>query len=163
MRYADSNGYESDRARSIWAYRDWVIDSLNSDMPFDQFAVEQVAGDMLPHASIGQRIATGFHRHTYINEEGGHDWEQFRWESIVDRVNTTATIFLGLTFACAQCHNHKYDSISQREYWRFFALLNKVALSPRDVPINKERCQIQSICWSLTHWVSCLSYIRLPT
>ena len=147
VRYADSNGYESDRARSIWAYRDWVIDSLNSDMPFDQFAVEQVAGDMLPHASLGQRIATGFHRHTYINEEGGHDWEQFRWESIVDRVNTTATIFLGLTFACAQCHNHKYDSISQREYWRFFALLNNMDEPFLDVPaseILRQRGKLQA-------------------
>ena len=123
-RYADSNGYESDRTRSIWPWRDWVIGALNDDMPFDQFTIEQIAGDMLPDATAAQRIATGFHRNTWINEEGGHDWEQFRYESIVDRVHTTSTVFLGLTVACAQCHNHKYDPISQREYWQLFAFLN---------------------------------------
>ncbi len=123
-RYADSNGYESDRTRSIWPYRDWVIEQLAADLPFDRFAIEQMAGDMLPDASASQLIATGFHRNTFINEEGGHDWEQFRWESVVDRVHTTATVFLGLTVACAQCHDHKYDPISQREYWELFAFLN---------------------------------------
>jgi hypothetical protein len=123
-RYADSNGYESDRTRSIWPWRDWVIEALNNDVPFDQFAIEQIAGDMLPHATDAQRIATGFHRNTWSNEEGGHDWEQFRYESVVDRVHTTSTVFLGLTVACSQCHDHKYDPISQREYWQLFAFLN---------------------------------------
>jgi Protein of unknown function (DUF1553)/Protein of unknown function (DUF1549)/Planctomycete cytochrome C len=123
-RYADTNGYEVDRPRSIWPYRDWVINAFNADMPFDEFTVEQMAGDMLPGATLSQRIATGFHRNTYMNEEGGHNWEQFRWESIVDRVHTTSTVFLGLTMACAQCHDHKYDPISQREYYEFFAFLN---------------------------------------
>ena len=123
-RYADSNGYESDRSRSIWSWRDWIINALNIDMPFDQFTIEQIAGDMLPDATPAQRIATGFHRNTWINEEGGHDWEQFRYESVVDRVHTTSTVFLGLTMACAQCHDHKYDPISQREYWQLFAFLN---------------------------------------
>jgi hypothetical protein len=127
-RYADSNGYESDRTRSIWAYRDWVIGALNDDMPFDQFTIEQIAGDMLPDATDSQRIATGFHRNTWINEEGGHDWEQFRYESVVDRVHTTGTVFLGLTVACAQCHDHKYDPISQREYWQLFAFLNNAEI-----------------------------------
>ncbi|MGI9432717.1 MAG: DUF1549 and DUF1553 domain-containing protein, partial [Myxococcota bacterium] len=123
-RYADSNGYESDRTRSIWPWRDWVITALNDDMPFDRFTIEQIAGDMLPEPTVAQRIATGFHRNTWINEEGGHDWEQFRYESVVDRVHTTCTVFLGLTAACAQCHDHKYDPISQREYFQLFAFLN---------------------------------------
>ena len=123
-RYADTNGYEIDRPRSIWMYRDWVVSAFNQNMPFDQFTIEQLAGDLLPNPTQSQRIATGFHRNTFINEEGGHNWEQFRWESIVDRVNTTSTVFLGLTMACAQCHDHKYDPISQREYYEFFAFLN---------------------------------------
>ena len=123
-RYADTNGYEIDRPRSIWLYRDWVVSAFNANMPFDEFTIEQLAGDLLPDATESQRIATGFHRNTFINEEGGHNWEQFRWESIVDRVNTTSTVFLGLTMACAQCHDHKYDPISHREYYGFFAFLN---------------------------------------
>jgi hypothetical protein len=123
-RYADSNGFNIDNPRSIWKYRDWVIDALNRDMPFDQFAIEQIAGDMLPHATLSQKIATGFHRNTLINQEGGIDEEQFRIESVVDRVNTTGAAFLGLTIGCAQCHNHKFDPISQREYYRLFAFLN---------------------------------------
>jgi mono/diheme cytochrome c family protein len=123
-RYADSNGYSIDAPRSIWKYRDWVIDALNRDLPFDQFVIEQVAGDMLPDATLSQRIATGFHRNTQINQEGGIDEEQFRVESIVDRVNTTGTALLGLTIGCAQCHDHKFDPISQREYYQLFAFFN---------------------------------------
>jgi hypothetical protein len=123
-RYADTNGYEVDRPRSIWPYRDWVIGALNDDMPFDQFAIEQIAGDLLPNSKLSQKIATGFHRNTFFNEEGGHDYEQFRWESIVDRVHTTSTVFLGLTMACAQCHTHKFDPITHEEYYQFFAFLN---------------------------------------
>jgi hypothetical protein len=118
-RYADTNGYEKDRARSIWPWRDWVIRSLNDDMPFDRFTVEQLAGDL-----VGAPLATGFHRNTMINEEGGIDVEEFRFESIVDRVGTTGTVWLGLTVACAQCHSHKFDPITQREYYRLFAYLN---------------------------------------
>jgi hypothetical protein len=123
-RYADSNGYSIDAPRSIWKYRDWVIDALNKDMPFDQFTIEQLAGDLLPHATLEQKIATGFHRNTSINQEGGIDLEQFRVESIVDRVHTTGSVFLGLTIGCAQCHDHKFDPISQREYYQLFAFLN---------------------------------------
>ena len=123
-RYADTNGYEIDRARSIWPYRDWVINALNRNLPFDQFTVEQLAGDMLPQASRDRMVATGFHRNTMLNEEGGVDVEEFRFASIVDRVNTTATVFLGLTLSCAQCHDHKYDPLSQRKYYQFFAFLN---------------------------------------
>ncbi len=125
-RYADSNGYSIDGPRSIWKYRDWVIDALNQDMPFDEFAVEQLAGDLLPDATLDQKVATGFHRNTPINQEGGIDPEQFRVESIIDRVNTTGTAFLGLTVGCCQCHDHKYDPISQREYFRLFAFFNNV-------------------------------------
>jgi mono/diheme cytochrome c family protein len=123
-RYADSNGYTIDSGRTIWKYRDWVIDALNADMPFDQFTIEQIAGDMLPGATLEQEIATGFHRNTLVNEEGGTDKEQFRVEAVVDRVSTVGTVWLGLTVACARCHDHKYDAISQREFYQLFALLN---------------------------------------
>lgn len=123
-RYADTNGYEKDRPRSIWPYRDWVIRALNADMPFDQFSVEQLAGDMLPDATQDQRIATGFHRNTMLNEEGGIDPQEFRFYALVDRVNTTSTVWLGLTLGCAQCHTHKYDPIPQQDYYRMLGLLN---------------------------------------
>ena len=123
-RYADSNGYSLDKPRSIWPYRDWVINALNADMPFDRFTIEQLAGDLLPAATREQKIATGFHRNTQINEEGGIDPEQFRVEAVIDRVGTTGTVWLGLTVACAQCHNHKFDPLSQKEYYRLFAFFN---------------------------------------
>jgi len=125
-RYADSNGYNIDAPRSIWKYRDWVIAALNADMPFDEFAIDQLAGDLRPGNPLGPRVATGFHRNTPINQEGGIDVEQFRVEAVVDRVNTTGTAFLGLTIGCCQCHDHKYDPISQREYYRLFAFFNNV-------------------------------------
>ncbi|MEP7271527.1 MAG: DUF1549 domain-containing protein, partial [Acidobacteriota bacterium] len=105
-RYADSNGYEKDNPRVMWKYRDWVIDAFNRDLSFDQFTIEQIAGDMLPGATIAQRIATGFHRNTMLNQEGGIDPEEARFETMVDRVNTTATVWLGSTLGCARCHNH---------------------------------------------------------
>jgi len=123
-RYADTNGYEKDRVRSIWPYRDWVINALNSDLPFDQFTIQQLAGDMLSDADLSQRIATGFHRNTMLNEEGGIDPLEFRFYSMVDRVNTTATVWLGLTLGCAQCHTHKYDPLTHADYYRTMALLN---------------------------------------
>jgi hypothetical protein len=123
-RYADTNGYEKDRRRSIWPYRDWVISAINADMPFDQFTIEQIAGDMLPNSTIEQRTATGFHRNTMLNEEGGIDPLEFRFHATVDRVNTTATAWLGLTMGCAQCHTHKFDPILQQDYYRFMAFLN---------------------------------------
>jgi hypothetical protein len=123
-RYADSHGYEKDPPRSMWPYRDWVINAFNNNMPFSQFTVEQIAGDMLPNATVDQKIASGFHRNTMINTEGGVDQEQSRVETIVDRVNTTATVWLGSTLGCAQCHTHKYDPFTQREYYQFFAFLN---------------------------------------
>lgn len=145
-RYADSNGYSIDAPRSIWLYRDWVINAFNRDLPYDDFVIQQIAGDILAsritnHGSIGEdqpqatnpkleteatqlRIATGFHRNTQINQEGGIDPEQFRIESVVDRLATTGTAFLGLSIACAQCHDHKFDPISHEEYFRLFAIFN---------------------------------------
>jgi hypothetical protein len=125
-RYADSNGYSHDNPRSIWKYRDWVIDAVNRGMPFDRFTAEQLAGDLIPNATLDQKIATGFHRNTQFNTEGGIDAEQFRVEGIIDRVNTTGTVWLGLTIGCAQCHNHKFDPIAQKEYYRLFAFFNNV-------------------------------------
>jgi hypothetical protein len=137
-RYADSNGYTIDGARSIWKYRDWVIDALNRDMPFDQFTIEQIAGDMLPDAKPEQIIATGFHRNTQKNEEGGTDPEQYRVEAIADRVATTGSVFLGLTLGCARCHDHKYDPISQREYFQIFALFNNADEPALPVPTTQQ-------------------------
>ncbi len=119
-RYADSEGYEFDLQRSVWKYRDWVIDALNRDLPFDQFTVEQIAGDLLPGATREQRVATGFHRQNM----GTSQQESIRLQGVVDRVNATATVFLGLTLGCSQCHAHKFDPISQREYYEFFAFFN---------------------------------------
>lgn len=123
-RYADSNGYSIDAPRQIWKFRDWVIDALNADMPFDRFTIEQLAGDLLPKATESQKIATGFHRNTQINQEGGIDKEQFRIDSVFDRVATTGSVWLGLTIGCAQCHDHKFDPIAHKEYYQMFAFLN---------------------------------------
>ncbi len=124
-RYADSDGFEKDTVRPhAWRYRNWVIDALNRDVPFDQFTIEQLAGDLIPDADLDQRVATGFHRNTLTNREGGVDQEQFRVEQVVDRTNTTASVFLGLTMACAQCHDHKYDPLSQKEYFGMYAFFN---------------------------------------
>lgn len=123
-RYADSAGYAQDPPRTIWRYRDWVIQAINDNMPFDQFTVEQIAGDMLPEPSDDQLIATAFHRNTMTNSEGGTDDEEFRTAAVVDRVNTTMQVWMGMTIGCAQCHSHKYDPISQEEYFRFYAILN---------------------------------------
>jgi hypothetical protein len=123
-RYADSNGYSVDSPREIWLYRDWVVKALNADMPFDQFTIEQLAGDLLPNATESQKVATGFHRNTQINQEGGIDPEQFRIDSIFDRVATTGTVWLGLTVGCAQCHDHKFDPLTQKDFYRMFAFLN---------------------------------------
>ena len=125
-RYADTNGYSIDGPRSIWPYRDWVIRALNAGMPFDRFVIEQVAGDLLPEPDERQLIATGFHRNTMINQEGGIDFEQYRVEAVVDRVRTTGAAFLGLTLACARCHDHKFDPISQREFFQIYAFFNNV-------------------------------------
>ncbi len=123
-RYADSNGYEKDRPRVMWKFRDWVINAFNQNKPFDEFTIEQLAGDMLPGASIDQKIASGFHRNTLLNQEGGVDDEEARFETLIDRVNTTATVWLGSTMGCAQCHNHKYDPFSQKDYYKLMAFFD---------------------------------------
>ena len=125
-RYADSNGDASDGERKIWMYREWVIRALNRDLPFDQFVIEQIAGDMLPNATEDQIVATGFHRNTLLNLEGGVDFEQYRVEAVVDRVDTTGVAFLGLTLGCARCHDHKFDPVSQREFYSFFAFFDSI-------------------------------------
>jgi hypothetical protein len=125
-RYADSDGYTIDAPRNIWKYRDWVINAINKDEPFDQFVIEQFAGDLLEKPSTDQLIATGFHRNTPSNFEGGIDFEQYRVEAVADRVATTGAAFMGLTLGCARCHDHKYDPISQKEFYQLFAFLNNV-------------------------------------
>ncbi len=138
-RYADSDGYEKDNSRpDAWRYRDWVIDAVNADMPFDEFTVEQIAGDLLPNATPMQQLATAFHRQTLTNTEGGTDQEQFRVEAVFDRVSTTGTVWLGLTVGCAQCHSHKYDPITQREYYQLFAFFNNGDETTAEVPISDE-------------------------
>jgi len=124
-RYADSDGYEKDKPRpDAWRYRDWVIDAVNRDMPFDEFTIEQLAGDLLPNATPEQILATAFHRQTLTNTEGGVDQEQFRNEAVFDRTETTGSVWLAHTVICARCHNHKYDQLTQNDYYRLFAFFN---------------------------------------
>lgn len=124
-RYADSAGYPSDPGREIWAYRDWVIKAMNDNMPFDQFTIEQIAGDLLPHPTDDQLIATAFHRNTMTQNEGGTNDEEFRNAAVIDRTNTTMAVWMGTSMACAQCHSHKYDPITNKEYFQFYAFLNQ--------------------------------------
>ncbi|GAB4111159.1 MAG: hypothetical protein Kow001_12370 [Acidobacteriota bacterium] len=126
-RYADTKGYEKDPHRTIWKYRDWVMDAFNRDLPFDQFTIEQLAGDLLPGASESQRIATAFHRNTMTNTEGGTSDEEFRIAAVIDRVNTTMEVWQATTIQCVQCHNHPYEPIRHEEYYRLFALFNNTA------------------------------------
>ncbi|QDU82049.1 Planctomycete cytochrome C [Polystyrenella longa] len=142
-RYADSDGYEKDNPRpNAWRYRDWVINAINDDMPYDQFTREQLAGDLLDHPTKMQQLATAFHRQTLTNTEGGTDQEQWRVEAVFDRVETTGAIWLGLTVGCARCHTHKYDAISQREYYQMFSFFNNgdetTTAVPKSVAAEKE-------------------------
>ncbi|WP_230981230.1 PSD1 and planctomycete cytochrome C domain-containing protein [Echinicola salinicaeni] len=123
-RYADTKGYQKDRHRPMWKFRDWVIDAFNQNMPFDQFTIEQIAGDLLPDPSKEQLIATGFHRNTMTNDESGTDDEEFRVAAVLDRVNTTWEVWQGITFACVQCHSHPYDPIKHEEFYEFYAFFN---------------------------------------
>jgi hypothetical protein len=140
-RYADTNGYEKDRTRSIWLYRDYVVRALNRDTPFDQFTIEQIAGDLLPNPTVDQLIATGFHRNTMLNEEGGIDPLEFRYHAMTDRVATTGTVWLGLTVGCAQCHTHKFDPITHTEYFGLFAFLNNADEPDLDVYTPEQQRQ----------------------
>jgi len=126
-RYSDTNGYQTDGTRAMWPWRDWVIDAFNKNMPFDQFTIEQIAGDLLPNPTIPQKIATGFHRNHMLNGEGGRIAEESRVDYCVDRVDTTGAVWLGLTVGCGRCHDHKYDPISQKEYYQLFAYWNSIA------------------------------------
>jgi hypothetical protein len=138
-RYADSDGYEKDWFRPwAWRFRDWVIDAFNRDLPFDEFTVEQIAGDLLPNATEDQLIATGFHRNTLTNREGGIDNAQFRFESTIDRTNTVGSVWLGLTVGCAQCHDHKYDPIRQKDYYSLFAYFDNVEEVDIEAPLPGE-------------------------
>jgi hypothetical protein len=132
-RYADSNGYQSDGERFMWRWRDWVIDALNANMPFDHFTIEQLAGDLLPNPTLEQRIATGFNRNHRGNGEGGIIPEEYAAEYVVDRVETTSTVWLGLTLGCARCHEHKFDPFSQKEFYQLFALFNNVPENGRAI------------------------------
>jgi len=125
-RYADSNGYQTDGTRAMWPWRDWVVRAMNANMPFDQFTIEQLAGDLLPHATIDQKIATGFNRNHMLNGEGGAIAEESRVEYVVNRVDTTSTVWLGLTIGCARCHDHKYDPITQREFYELSTFFNTI-------------------------------------
>ncbi|MEZ5399091.1 MAG: PSD1 and planctomycete cytochrome C domain-containing protein [Bryobacteraceae bacterium] len=128
-RYADTNGYESDEPRTQWAWRDWVVSAFNRNLSFDRFTIEQIAGDLLPGATEDQIVATGFHRNTLVNSEAGSKDDEFRDAAMKDRVDTTATVWLGSTLGCAQCHNHKYDPFTQRDYYGFYAYFNNTAES----------------------------------
>ena len=162
-RYADSDGFEKDKPRFVWAYRDWVVDALNRDLPYDQFLIEQIAGDLLPQATDSSRVATGFLRNAMLNEEGGADPEQFRIDGLIDRMDCIGKAVLGITIQCAQCHDHKYDPISQEEYYRFFAFLNNdhessvVAYSPsqqqqRDQLVRQIREQEEILRHTTADW-----------
>ncbi len=145
-RYADTNGYEADYTRTAWKYRDWVIDAFNRNMPYDQFTVEQLAGDMLPKPSLDQLIATGFHRNTMLNLEGGVDPREARYEMINDRVATTSSVWLGQTLQCARCHDHKYDPISQKDYFRVYAVFaNTLYEAQGDSKVGQEKFYEPSI------------------
>jgi uncharacterized protein DUF1553/uncharacterized protein DUF1549/cytochrome c len=144
-RYADTNGYEKDNPRSIWPYRDWVIHALNQDMPYDRFTVEQLAGDLLPNATRDQKTATGFHRNTMLNQEGGVDEQEQRWLTLVDRVGTTGTVWLGTTLACAQCHDHKYDPFTQKEFYRLLAFFDHTEEPALDLPAAEQESKWKAL------------------
>jgi hypothetical protein len=144
-RYADSDGFEKDKMRYIWFYRDWVINALNKDMPYDQFIIEQLAGDQLPNATQDEIVATGFLRNSMVNEEGGIDPEQFRMDAMFDRMDCIGKSVLGLTIQCAQCHDHKYDPLKQEEYYRLFAFINNDHETQRTVYTPEEQMTVANL------------------
>ncbi len=157
-RYADTNGYHIDNHRDMWRYREWVINAFNRNLPFDRFTIEQIAGDLLPDATLDQRIASGFHRNVMVNFEGGADPQEYLTKYIVDRVTTTATVWLGTTLACAECHDHKYDPFTQREFYQLFAYFNNVPEEGLDgrkdnpvpfirVPSPEQTAQTEDLQW----------------
>jgi mono/diheme cytochrome c family protein len=148
-RYADSDGFEKDKLRYVWFYRDWVINALNKDMPYDEFVIEQLAGDELPNATQDQIVATGFLRNSMINEEGGVDPEQFRMDAMFDRMDCIGKSILGLTIQCAQCHDHKYDPLKQEEYYRMFAFINNDNEGQRVVYTTEEQIKVNNLRWQI--------------
>jgi len=157
-RYADSDGFEKDKPRFIWMYRDWVVEALNRDLPYDQFIIQQLAGDLVPGATQDERVATGFLRNAMLNEEGGVDPEQFRMEAMFDRMDALGKSVLGLTIQCGQCHNHKYDPLTQEEYYRMFAYLNNdhegsaVAYTPSErMALSNLRREMNDLEQALRH------------
>ena len=144
-RYADSDGFEKDKTRNVWFYRDWVVNALNNDLPYDQFIIKQLAGDLLANATQDDIVATGFLRNSMVNEEGGIDPEQFRIEAMFDRMDAIGKSVLGLTIQCAQCHNHKFDPISQEEYYRLFAFLNNDHDAKRIVYSTEEQMRVANL------------------
>lgn len=160
-RYADSDGYEKDKLRRVWFYRDWVINSLNRDKPYDQFIIEQVAGDLLPNATQDQKVATGFLRNSMINEEGGIDPEQFRMEAMFDRMDAIGKSVLGITIQCAQCHNHKFDPLKQEEYYRLFAFLNNSHESNIAVYTSEEQMKRANVFSSIRE-IEAMMRERMP-
>lgn len=143
-RYADTSGYQTDGVRSMWRWRDWVIEAFNRNLPFDQFTIEQIAGDLLPGATLDQRIATGFNRNHRGNAEGGIIPEEYAVEYVVDRIDTTATVWLGLTMACARCHDHKFDPITQQEFYQVFAFFNNVPEKGRAIKVGNSPPMIKA-------------------
>ena len=149
-RYADSKGYGSDPLRTIWRYRDWVIDAFNRNLPFDQFTIEQLAGDLLPRSdSPEQLLATAFHRNTMANDEGGTDDEEFRVAAVKDRIETTMQVWMGLTMGCAKCHSHKFDPITQREYYQAYAIFDQTEDADRN---DEEPTLPRPPGWRRSNW-----------
>lgn len=148
-RYADSDGFEKDKPREVWFYRDWVINALNRDLPYDQFIIEQIAGDLLPGATQDQIVATGFLRNSMLNEEGGIDPEEFRMQAMFDRMDTVGKAILGFTVQCAQCHTHKYDPLSHREYYQMFAFLNNSHEAQPTVYTPDQQTKRDEIVWQI--------------
>ncbi|HEX4590501.1 MAG TPA: DUF1549 domain-containing protein, partial [Gemmataceae bacterium] len=144
-RYADSDGYEKDMSRQVWFYRDWVVGALNRDLSFDQFIIEQISGDLLPNATQDQIVATGYLRNAMLNEEGGADPEQFRMDAMFDRMDAIGKGILGLTIQCAQCHDHKFDPLTQEEYYRLFAFLNNDHEAQRVVHTPAEQMRMADL------------------
>ena len=157
-RYADSKGYGSDPLRTIWGYRDWVIEAFNRNLPYDQFTIDQLAGDLAPNATNDQILATAFHRNTMANDEGGTDDEEFRVAAVKDRVDATGLIWMGITIGCAKCHTHKFDPISQREYYQFFAFFNQTADADR--PDEEPRASLPTLSTRDSHQQALASVAR---
>jgi mono/diheme cytochrome c family protein len=149
-RYADTTGYAADKDRSMWLYRDWVIDAFNANMPFDQFTIEQIAGDMLPGATTDQRVATGFHRNSMQALGNNPRKEEFRVKGIVDRLDTTGRVWLGLTLSCAECHDHKYDPITQRDYYQLFAIFNNIPHHGQGFEVHGPRLEVRAPARAMT-------------